>query len=134
MSHPLFLYGTLLPELVSGEIAGIVAQLEPLGPATVRGRLYDLGPYPAAVLEPADDVIVGELFRLPQDPAVLAAFDTYEGCPPGSEEDGLYVRVAGTALRSAGTTCDCWVYVYNRDTASAERIPGGDYRAWRRRA
>lgn len=133
MTHPLFLYGTLLPDLVRGAIGQTVAQLAPLGAATVPGRLYDLGPYPGAVLEPADDVIVGNLFRLPEDPAVLAALDTYEGCPPHSTEDGLFVRVRGTATTDGGEARACWVYVYNRDVAGMQQIRGGDYRAWLQR-
>ena len=58
-----------------------------LGPATLRGVLLDVGPYPAAVPSDgdadADDRIVGELIEL--DPAraaeTLVELDAYEGCP-----------------------------------------------------
>ena len=89
-----------------------------------------IGHIPAGVVL---DVIVGELFDLPDDPAVLAALDMYEGCPPHSTEDGLFVRARGTATIGEGEPCACWVYVYNREVTGLPPIPGGDYRAWLRR-
>ena len=47
----LFIYGTLLPGLVRPPLDALVARMTPLGPATVLGRLYDLGPYPGLVLD-----------------------------------------------------------------------------------
>src|SRR5206468_12951381 len=63
----LFPYTTLFRSLV--------AKLTPLGPATVSGRLYDLGPYPGMVLDEAAARVHGELFALPDDPALLASLD-----------------------------------------------------------
>ena len=80
MTNRLFVYGTLHPSRAPAEIAPTVALLKPIGPATLRGRLLDLGPYPGLIL-PGTDEIPGELFALPRHRAlrarVWAALDAY---------------------------------------------------------
>src|SRR6185436_15278063 len=50
----LFVYGTLLPGHAPAAMRDVVASLRPVGPATVRGRLYHLGAYPGLVLDAGD--------------------------------------------------------------------------------
>jgi len=53
-----------------------------LGPATVAGlHLYDLGPFPMAVLVPDDPdaQLLGELYSV--SPQLLTALDRFEGAP-----------------------------------------------------
>jgi gamma-glutamylcyclotransferase (GGCT)/AIG2-like uncharacterized protein YtfP len=119
----LFLYGTLLPDLVRPPFDPLVAKLTPLGSATVRGRLYDLGPYPGLILDEAASEVRGRLFALPQDPAVLAALDDYEG-------SCLYPRIECRATTANGETVACWVYECHADLSRAVVIPDGDYRRW----
>jgi gamma-glutamylcyclotransferase (GGCT)/AIG2-like uncharacterized protein YtfP len=119
----LFIYGTLLPDLVRPPFDALVAKLTPLGPATVRGRLYDLGPYPGLVLDEAASTVQGELFALPEDPAVLSALDDYEG-------SCSYPRVECRGIRANGETEACWVYECHADLTTAVLILGGDYREW----
>lgn len=61
--------------------------------AFVRGRLYDLGSFPALILDPKGDLIKGELMEV--DNYDLASFDRYEGYNP-STHTGLYLRVPTT--------------------------------------
>jgi gamma-glutamylcyclotransferase (GGCT)/AIG2-like uncharacterized protein YtfP len=119
----LFLYGTLLPDLVRPPFDALIAKLTRVGPATVRGRLYDLGPYPGLMLDEAARPVRGDLFALPEDPAVLAALDDYEG-------SCLYPRVKCRATTANGETVTCWVYECHSDLSRAIVIPGGDYRRW----
>jgi gamma-glutamylcyclotransferase (GGCT)/AIG2-like uncharacterized protein YtfP len=116
----LFVYGTLFPALAPSSIAAAVARLRSLGPATVPGRLYDLGPYPGLV---ADDEsrVVGELFAVP-DGKLLAALDEYEGRE--------FRRVSTMATMPSGDAVACWLYVYAGDVGRAAVIAGGDYRRW----
>jgi Uncharacterized conserved protein len=44
-----FVYGTLRPALATGEPRLLIEPLQPAGPATVQGLLYDLGDYPGLV-------------------------------------------------------------------------------------
>jgi gamma-glutamylcyclotransferase (GGCT)/AIG2-like uncharacterized protein YtfP len=107
----LFAYGTLMPdgpETAARE--GWVAD-------GVRGRLFDLGPYPALMDLDCNDPTAGwvEGFVRPADPAELnGCLDTYEGV-----DEGLYRRVATTTR--AGRRV--WVYVYARPLPASARGP-----------
>jgi gamma-glutamylcyclotransferase (GGCT)/AIG2-like uncharacterized protein YtfP len=74
----LFSYGTLLPQHAPREIASTVRRLRRVGQGLVRGRLYDLGDYPGAVLTRNGPLIRGLVFELPEDPEVLERLDQYE--------------------------------------------------------
>ncbi|HEY6488157.1 MAG TPA: gamma-glutamylcyclotransferase family protein [Terracidiphilus sp.] len=110
----LFAYGTLQPGLVPPAIASAAARLRPLGEGYMFGKLYDLGAYPAAVIDPASAwIFYGTVFELPEDPGVLRALDAYEG------DD--FVRIAQLVTLTAGRVLDCWVYDY-KGTPSEDRF------------
>lgn len=110
----LFIYGTLHPECAPAEIAAAARLLTPLGPATIRARLYNLGAYPGAILDPTAPPISGHLFSVP-DAATLAALDAYEDYRPASPASSLFLRVETAATTPDGAHHPCWVYVYNRE-------------------
>ena len=126
-----FVYGTLQ----RGEVRERCWPRPPISveAATVRGALYDLGPYPALVT--GDDTVAGELWRIaPGDmAATLAALDRVEGFA-GSSDD-LYRRVIVECQAAAGGT-PAWTYhLANLSLLrTATRIPpGGDGRClWKR--
>ena len=105
---------------------------ERLGPATFRGALYDVGPYPAALAsdDPADR-IHGEVHRIREARAleVLQRLDRYEGCPGGEAGDALYVRHRHEVTLEDGTALEAWVWLWNRPLDGIARIPGGDWLA-----
>ena len=109
MSALFFAYGTLAP-------AGCEdAACEGWMPDMVRGRLFDLGPYPALVdtEDPAAGWVEGYVGEV--DPAVLAGpLDRYEGV-----DEGLYRRVLLTTR--AGRRA--WVYVYAQPLPPEARGP-----------
>ena len=132
MSLPedLFVYGTLRRDVgyAMHRLLTRYARFEAY--ATVHGRLYDLGAYPALVLTDAPAArVTGELYRLhrPTRAEALAALDHYEGCtaPPPTE----YRRVQHTVQLREGPSRVAWVYVYNRAVAGLPRIGSGDYAA-----
>lgn len=128
MKEYLFLYGTLLPEYAPDEIASKVQRLRCVGSASVRGRLYDLGQYPGAILDASTGTrIYGQLFVLPPDQTVLRALDAYEGFEPDDIESSLFVRQKVEGILSDGRAIPCWIYVYNRDPGTAPLVSGGDY-------
>ena len=128
MSEYLFLYGTLLPHQAPTEVADIVRQLHRVGPASVRGRLYDLGEYPGAILDDSSDATIsGEVFELLNNQALLPVLDSYEGFDPTNPEDSLFVRTQAVVKLSDGRELGCWVYVYNQDPGTAPLIKSGDY-------
>src|ERR1700676_5179563 len=132
MTHHLFVYGTLSPRHAPPEIAATVRRLRPVGQASVRGRLYDLGEYPGAVLsEKSRSVIRGEVFELPGDRNTLTSLDNYEGFERGKRSSSLFLRRAWPVLMDDGTRAQCWVYVYNGTMKDAH--PGRRGRYPRRR-
>lgn len=128
--HLLFVYGTL--RAAAGHPMGglLRRHAEPAGAATVRGRLYDAGRYPAAALsdDPADRVR-GELWRLGGEAAdeLLRALDRYEGYAPDDEAGSLFVRRRAAVEREDGSAAEAWVYLFNRPVARLARLPSGDW-------
>jgi gamma-glutamylcyclotransferase (GGCT)/AIG2-like uncharacterized protein YtfP len=121
MPDALFIYGTLHPDRAPAEIAPTVALLRPAGPATLRGQLLNLGPYPGLLL-PGDQVVQGELFALPEDRQLRArvwrALDSYEDFRPESPETSLFIRVLTQVALPSGDTQQAWVYLFNQPVAS----------------
>lgn len=105
----IFVYGTLK----RGQIRERCWPRQPAAvePATVRGALFDLGPYPALVS--GKDVIAGELWRFsPEDfLPTLAALDRIEGF--AGQPDVLYRREVITCQTTAGSE-SAWTYVLAR--------------------
>lgn len=132
MTEHLFVYGTLLRELVPEELRPLLTRARLVGRGSLPGRLYDLGPYPAAVPDDAADCrILGEVLELDDPETALPALDEYEGFDPITPHDSLFVRRRHAVTLAEGRVLDCWVYVYNRDPAGAALIPHGDYRRHR---
>ena len=109
MSTMLFAYGTLMPANREA------AEHQGWHPDAVRGRLFDLGPYPALV--DLDDPTAGwvEGFVRPVDLLELETrLDPWE-----EVEQGMYRRVE-TVTRASRRV---WVYVYNRPLPHGARGP-----------
>ena len=109
----LFIYGTLHPDRAPAEVAAFARRLKPIGPATIRGHLYNLGSYPGVILDSAAPPIPGELFAVP-DAETLAALDVYEDFRPDDPSNSLFLRQRTIATLEDGTQQACWVYTYNR--------------------
>lgn len=128
MKDYLFVYGTLSPNHAPREVAGAVRRLRSIGAATVKGRLYNFGEYPGAILDSsARRKISGQVFALPDDQSVLKSLDDYEDYQPHDPQASLFVRKRATARLDDGRELRCWMYVYNRDPGDAPIISGGDY-------
>lgn len=132
MKRYLFSYGTLLPDHAPAEIAPVVSRLRPIGRGKVRGRLYDLGDYPGAVLSKTGPVIVGQIFELPDAPEVIKKLDEYEGFDPAHPQGSLFVRKRSLVTVGNGKKVWCWIYVYNRHPGDAVPVTGGDFSNLRR--
>ena len=128
MSEHLFVYGTLLPGEAPEEIASIVNRFRRLGSAQVRGRLYDLGKFPGAVLDPSSrSMIHGELVVLPSGGRVLEALDRYEEFDPVDPQKSLFVRKKAKVRMADGKSREGWIYVYNKPPGKAKLLRGGYY-------
>ena len=128
MSQHLFLYGTLLTSEAPQEIASIVKRLRRLGSAQVRGRLYDFGEFPGAVLDPSSRTLIyGELVVLPSDERLLEALDQYEEFDPLDPKSSLFIRRKVKVRMANGGSREGWIYVYNKHPGRAKLVRSGDY-------
>src|SRR5262245_36935824 len=126
MNDYIFFYGTLLPGLEPPRLTETLKVLSPQGEARVRGRLYDLGNYPGAILDSlCEREIVGHVFSLPE--SVIPTLDVYEDFDPDHPERSLFVRTRTSARLLSGSIVECWIYVFNGDVGQAPRIEDGDY-------
>lgn len=126
MTDLVFFYGTLMSGFERAGRARLDPMLEVQGRGWIRGALFDLGIYPAAV--PADDGKVwGEVHRMTNADAVLAALDEIEGYQPNEPDQSLYMRVSTPVTFDDGRVADAWTYFYNAPLGHAHRIASGDY-------
>jgi gamma-glutamylcyclotransferase (GGCT)/AIG2-like uncharacterized protein YtfP len=115
MPDALFVYGSLRSEFDNPHVRLLREKAESLGRATVRGSIFLIRKYPGYRTEP-DGIVQGELWRLHDPEATLAALDEYEG--------DAYSRIAVTLLTPPATA---WIYIYKGDVQPDRRIVSGDF-------
>jgi gamma-glutamylcyclotransferase (GGCT)/AIG2-like uncharacterized protein YtfP len=113
---PLFVYGSLRKGFQHPAYGYISRYFSLAGEGKVRGKLYDLGAYPAALPVEGDFFIRGELYRINQPDEfgwAMAQLDDYEGIVPEPGETALYKREQATIYLDNGTTEQAWIYWFN---------------------
>ncbi len=128
VNHQLFVYGTLRSGLHHPAYEYISNKFVLAGEARVKGRLYDMGDYPAAIPTKDEYYIVGELYQLKEDQDfswVIAQIDDYEGVNPEPGEPVLYKREM-THVEIGGKISSAWIYWYNSDISGKPIIESGD--------
>ncbi|MGZ4108044.1 MAG: gamma-glutamylcyclotransferase family protein [Tumebacillaceae bacterium] len=116
----MFVYGTLLRGERNHRV--VAPYLKAVQPGTVRGRLYDVGTYPALVLDENASPVVGEWFTVTG--AGLKAMDALEEYFGPGHVDNEYERVRVTDLSNGRYG---WVYVW-LDSRERPEIVGGNWR------
>lgn len=126
--YQLFVYGSLRKGFHSYAYEYISRFFTFAGDARVRGKLYDMGSYPAAVPSGDESYIVGELY-LVKNPAefswAIGQLDDYEGVSVEADEVQLYRRELIEAEFS-GQTVPAWIYWFNGDVSGKPVIASGD--------
>lgn len=142
-----FVYGTLMSgESRHRQLCPFIEKIS--SPATISGRLYDLGDYPALVrgqelkdenvvlsTPPSSsiiqsDLVVGELIQIKNVELALVRLDAIEGYHFANEQS-LYVRrkVLVTGPLEGGDKIVAWTYFYNHTIErQIPRIVSGDWR------
>ena len=121
-----FFYGTLMAGFDRRRRAGIDEKLRYVGRGSIRGALFDVGLYPAAVPSP-DGKVWGEIYEMSDADVVLSALDEIEGYRPSDPDRSLYTRAEADVILLDGSDARAWVYFYNAPLGHAPRIPSGDY-------
>ena len=125
-SYYLFVYGTLRSTFQSTAYQYISRYFNFFGNAKVKGKLYDLGEYPAAAPAHEDAFISGELYIIKNTNEfswAIGQLDDYEGVVVEKHEQPLYRReIADVYINDA--IVPAWVYWYNGDLAGKHHVSG----------
>jgi gamma-glutamylcyclotransferase (GGCT)/AIG2-like uncharacterized protein YtfP len=100
-----FVYGTLLVGESNHHV--VSSYLLEVQPGTIRGRLYDVGPYPALVRTHDEHVVEGEWIEVTE--VGLAAMDILETYYSPDHADNEYERIW---VKDATLEKEGWVYCY----------------------
>jgi gamma-glutamylcyclotransferase (GGCT)/AIG2-like uncharacterized protein YtfP len=126
--YKLFVYGSLRKGFQSPAYDYISRYFNFISSAKVKGILYDMGSYPAALPTNEEKFIIGELYEL-KNPAefdwAIAQLDDYEGVHTEGDELPLYVRDI-VNVTAGIETADAWIYWYNGDIQNKPIISSGD--------
>ena len=124
----LFVYGSLRSGFRNPAYQYLTKYFHLVGDALVKGKLYDLGDYPAAVATTEEQFISGELYAI-NNPAefewAIAQLDDYEGLNTEAGQQPLYKREVVTAYIK-GQDSEAWIYWFNGDVDGCEEISSGD--------
>lgn len=126
--YQLFVYGSLRSGFRSPAYEYISRFFTFIAEAKVRGILYDLGEYPAAVPSTEDKFIIGELYAITNESEfswAIGQLDDYEGVTVEDDEERLYYRDLAEVLLN-GSTTSAWMYWYNGNVNGRPQIESGD--------
>ena len=127
-NHQLFVYGSLRSGFQHPAYAYISDNFTLVGPGKIKGRLYDMGEYPAAIPAEEGAFIIGELYQLKENLDfywVIEQIDDYEGINVEEGETPLFKRETVDVYLN-DRTITAWVYWYNGDVTNRPVIKSGD--------
>jgi gamma-glutamylcyclotransferase (GGCT)/AIG2-like uncharacterized protein YtfP len=125
MNDKLFVYGTLLDEQNQYSIY-LRDNSRFYANGKVRGKLYQLGEYPGAILG-GEDYIYGVILQMDNPAEALPLIDIYEGFGDDQPQPNEFIRILTQAETDKGPV-ECWIYLYNLPYANMPRIESGIYR------
>jgi gamma-glutamylcyclotransferase (GGCT)/AIG2-like uncharacterized protein YtfP len=124
----LFVYGSLRKGFQNPVFNYIHDYFDFVGNARVKGLLYDMGDYPAAVPSQDERFIVGELYSIkhPDEFAwAIGQLDDYEGISPEPGEQASYRRELVTVYVE-NRPVKAWIYWYAGDVSGKPMVASGD--------
>ena len=124
----LFVYGSLRSGFQSPAYEYISRYFNLIGAAKVKGKLFDMGSYPAAIPCTDDHFITGELYEIRDESEfswAIGQLDDYEGVNVESDEIQLYRREL-TDVFINNEVIPAWIYWYNGDVSGRPAIASGD--------
>ena len=126
--YQLFVYGSLRSGFRSPVYEYISRFFTFAGEAKVKGKLYDMGEYPAAVPVNEELFILGELYTIKNEQEfswAIGQLDDYEGVNVEADEEKLYERKI-TEVYINDQVVPAWVYWYSGDVSGKPKIASGD--------
>lgn len=126
--YQLFVYGSLRSGFKSPAYEYISRYFRLVHEAKVRGKLFDMGSYPASVPSKDNAFITGELYVAKSKEEfhwAISQLDDYEGVNVEPDEMQLYRREL-TEVYLNNTITHAWIYWYNGDVSGRPLIASGD--------
>lgn len=126
--YNIFVYGSLRSGFQSPAYEYISRFFTLVGNAKVKGKLVDMGAYPAGVPTDEERYIVGELYQIKHRNEfswAMGQLDDYEGVNAEEEQERLYGREV-TDVIAGDMTLQAWIYWYLGDTTGRPVIECGD--------
>jgi gamma-glutamylcyclotransferase (GGCT)/AIG2-like uncharacterized protein YtfP len=127
-TYQIFVYGSLRSGFRSQAYEYISRFFSLVGQAKVKGKLIDMGEYPAGIPASEEQYIVGELYKIREEKEfswAMGQLDDYEGVFVEEGEQQLYRREI-TEVHCNGQVSLAWIYWYNADTSGRPVIASGD--------
>ena len=128
VNYQLFVYGSLRRGFHSTAYEYISRFFSFIAEAKVKGKLFDMGEYPAAVPTTENIFITGELYTIKQENEfswAIGQLDDYEGLNVEAGEVQLYRREL-TEVYFDNKITHAWIYWYNADVKGRPLIDSGD--------
>jgi gamma-glutamylcyclotransferase (GGCT)/AIG2-like uncharacterized protein YtfP len=127
--HQIFVYGSLRSGFESPAFEYISRYFRLVSASKVRGLLYDMGEYPAALPCAEDNFLVGELYAI-KDPEeffwAIEQLDDYEGLNAEPEEDCQSFRRELVEVITPNGVEMAWVYWFNGSIENKPIIASGN--------
>ncbi|MGZ3766601.1 MAG: gamma-glutamylcyclotransferase family protein [Mucilaginibacter sp.] len=127
MRDLLFVYGTLLNE--DNEYAVYLkANSKFYISGKLRGKLYNVGEYPGAILEGENsNYIYGAILEIVNPEKVWPVIDDYEGYGENQSQPNEFIRIP-VEVETGGGPVICWAYLYNWPLTGLIQIEDGRYK------
>ena len=125
----IFVYGSLRSGFQNPAYDYISKYFHLISKAKVKGLMYDMGSFPAAVPTDENAFIVGELYEHNNNCEfswAIEQLDEYEGVNPEEGEDKLYTREKVTVYFGDNETSEAWIYWFIGNVADQPLITSGD--------
>jgi gamma-glutamylcyclotransferase (GGCT)/AIG2-like uncharacterized protein YtfP len=126
--YQLFVYGSLRSGFRSPAYEYISRFFHLVSEAKVRGKLVDMGSYPAGIPTNDNHFITGELYAVKNKSEfswAIGQLDDYEGMSVEFDEVQLYRREIAE-VHINGQLTHAWIYWYNGDVSGRPVIASGD--------
>lgn len=124
----LFVYGSLRSGFCHSAYEHISKYFTLVSEARIKGFLYDLGDYPAAIATSEEAFVTGELYEVKDDNEfhqAIELLDIYEETGTEEGEGELYKREITEVIYN-NMTDRAWIYWYNKSIVGQPLIPSGD--------
>ena len=126
--YQLFVYGSLRKGFRSPAYEYISRFFRYIGEGKVRGKLFDLGSYPAGIPVNDNHFIHGELYAANKENEfswAIGQLDDYEGVTVEPDEVQLYRREI-SEIYINNKVSHAWIYWYNGDISGRPVVESGD--------